>query len=667
MKYKSITAIMVILFLFIETGLLLSEDVKDYRVGLSAGLNIISHESNIPIIWGENECGLYDKGNSLGYQGAVVFTYSLTDFLKADIRLVYRSVPITLTSTTSDFEVYNPQTLNYSALYIEHEFNSKLNYLTFEPAFLIQPYSQLPLHLRLGFDAGNPLFGNSYETTDKIISPKVYTFPDQTQKHTTQSGSLNAAGTSYGAIAGIIYDYKLNEDIYLQGEINYRYPLNSSISGTQLESSWIGINAGIQYAFNFEKELPPKKEPDLIPPVDAEIPEPIIAQDTVIIAEINDDIEILPAQLEMLETIVTQTYPILPYIFFDSLSYDLKQIYRRQAGDGFAESKLPTETLEIYYSMLDIIGSRLRDNVGSEITITGMSDGREGISAEERLVLAGKRASTVADYLTEQWKIDKKRIKIDVRELPEIATSTIYEEGYQENRRVEIISNDYNILKPVVFSKFSEYEAVTEILPVTINTNQPEKYSDIEINIKSGEKLISSAQSDYSVLKLNLKLDENQRDALASLYDGRQTPYLEYKYSLGGIIKSGRTKLAILNRENKFELGRLNLIVFDFDRSDINQQNKNLIKNFIANTIADNSIVTITGSTDRLGERDYNMNLSKSRAESTYNFIKSIKPKANFKSVEGIGDSKLKYDNGLPEGRFYCRTVLIEVITPINK
>jgi outer membrane protein OmpA-like peptidoglycan-associated protein len=106
--------------------------------------------------------------------------------------------------------------------------------------------------------------------------------------------------------------------------------------------------------------------------------------------------------------------------------------------------------------------------------------------------------------------------------------------------------------------------------------------------------------------------------------------------------------------------------VFDFDKFEINDFNKKMINDFVANTIMDNSKVSITGSTDKLGEKDYNMNLSLSRAESTYKVIKKIKPKADFKEVTGIGNTKLLYDNSLPEGRFYCRTVLIEVTTPIN-
>ena len=95
--------------------------------------------------------------------------------------------------------------------------------------------------------------------------------------------------------------------------------------------------------------------------------------------------------------------------------------------------------------------------------------------------------------------------------------------------------------------------------------------------------------------------------------------------------------------------------------------NKEMIKNFVVNSISDSSKVMITGSTDKLGEKDYNLKLSKARAENTYSYIMNLKPKAEFEEIKGIGDSKLLYDNDLPEGRFYCRTVLIEVSTPVKK
>ena len=51
-----------------------------------------------------------------------------------------------------------------------------------------------------------------------------------------------------------------------------------------------------------------------------------------------------------------------------------------------------------------------------------------------------------------------------------------------------------------------------------------------------------------------------------------------------------------------------------------------------------------------------NKRIATARAEAVYNRL-------NMKNAqyEGIGEDQLLYDNGLPEGRFYCRTVRIEV------
>ena len=94
--------------------------------------------------------------------------------------------------------------------------------------------------------------------------------------------------------------------------------------------------------------------------------------------------------------------------------------------------------------------------------------------------------------------------------------------------------------------------------------------------------------------------------------------------------------------------------------------NRKLIIDFVKSSISKNSIVRITGGTDRLGEADYNKKLSVERAKSVRKFLRSIKPDINIVEVQGKGASELKYNNDLPEGRFYCRTVMIEIKTPVK-
>ena len=65
-------------------------------------------------------------------------------------------------------------------------------------------------------------------------------------------------------------------------------------------------------------------------------------------------------------------------------------------------------------------------------------------------------------------------------------------------------------------------------------------------------------------------------------------------------------------------------------------------------------------------EKEYNKRLSTSRAVSVRKYIKRLVPLVKIDEVKGIGASNLQFDNDLPEGRFYCRTVLIEVKTPLE-
>ncbi|MEP7220313.1 MAG: OmpA family protein, partial [Bacteroidota bacterium] len=106
------------------------------------------------------------------------------------------------------------------------------------------------------------------------------------------------------------------------------------------------------------------------------------------------------------------------------------------------------------------------------------------------------------------------------------------------------------------------------------------------------------------------------------------------------------------------QIDRYSLIIFDFDKGDLNETNRKIAQ-FIKARIRPTAAVTIEGSTDRIGEAEYNKRLSEERARSTARALGVAGG-----TVRGIGESGL-YDNDLPEGRFYCRTVSIVVETPV--
>ena len=140
---------------------------------------------------------------------------------------------------------------------------------------------------------------------------------------------------------------------------------------------------------------------------------------------------------------------------------------------------------------------------------------------------------------------------------------------------------------------------------------------------------------------------------------------IEIFYNDNQIEKKG-FDIPVYKEKSSFEVGRLNLIVFDFDKFEISEPNKNMIKQFISSSISENSNTTITGSTDLLGEKIYNKSLSLSRANEVADYIKIMNPKFKISDIIGLGSEQIFFDNNTPEGRFYCRTVLVEVKTPIK-
>jgi outer membrane protein OmpA-like peptidoglycan-associated protein len=86
------------------------------------------------------------------------------------------------------------------------------------------------------------------------------------------------------------------------------------------------------------------------------------------------------------------------------------------------------------------------------------------------------------------------------------------------------------------------------------------------------------------------------------------------------------------------------------------------ITQMIKDSIKTDSKVIVTGYSDIIGNEDYNLKLSERRAKETGKALG-----AENIEIQALGNSKLLYDNSLPEGRFYSRTVEIVIETPVKR
>ncbi len=633
---------------------------KDF-FGLNFAFNQIFNKSSISIIQGSSDCGFFSDGKSFGYRiGIIYYRPILLDNLSISGGLNYDVRPATLIRQNSEFEVLDPIFNKYAPLEREYVFNSSLKYITLDLGFCYKLLLDYPILFRIFFDIGNPLIEKDYNITEQIKSPNGVLFPDGTRLRTISGGKLNTTTTAIGFNVAFQYQFELNNGLLIVPEIGYRRGLNSIISDTQWQMQ--SINLCVQLITDFtEKKGKIKPEPEKIK-IPIEIDEEVLAvnreQTTALIKTI------ITEPLYFTETIVTQSYPLLPYIFYDSASSILPMKYIKGDLDYFSEENLPKSAIDIYYHILDIIGYRLRKNPKAEITIVGVTDGSELPSESERLNLAKQRAMSVKDYLTNYWKISDKQIKISSRNLPRLPTSTQYQEGFEENRRVEIYSNENKILEPLIHKQFNEYELLNSHISSQIEFNDYENLKQfLYVYGSKGELLFERELAAGSFI---LELSYLERQKLIEQANKTDQLRAELKVIKNGMIERAYFSIQFIKKLEEFEIGRLNLIVFDYDKADISDYNRNIITHFLTGSIKPQSSIDIIGSTDRLGASDYNLNLSRTRAENVRDLIKSIIPNAKFKRVEGIGESDI-YNNNSPEGRFYSRTVLIEIKTPIDK
>ena len=126
-------------------------------------------------------------------------------------------------------------------------------------------------------------------------------------------------------------------------------------------------------------------------------------------------------------------------------------------------------------------------------------------------------------------------------------------------------------------------------------------------------------------------------------------------------IRFIRRKELLAQKEGYRVLEKYALILFDFDRSDIKEHNKDIVDRIVARIKEiPNAKVSIVGRTDTIGHEAYNLDLSTKHAKAAYdNILAGGVPAGDFITYQGIGPHFALFDNDLPEGRALNRTVTV--------
>lgn len=368
--------------------------------------------------------------------------------------------------------------------------------------------------------------------------------------------------------------------------------------------------------------------------------------------------------LQIEELVTRETVPLLNYVFFEENDGAIPKRYSlltAEQAQRYRIDALPDGTIERYHHLLNIIALRMQERPAATVTLTGTTDGSESSSVAET------RARSVAGYLEDIWGIDPARIKVTSRGLPEAASTSRSAEGRAENRRVEIHSTDGDLLAPIESSKVEKMlspPSVSFFPSITADAG----LSRWMFEVKQGNRILRDSDG-YTTYPDSIVW--NWRDLQGNLPGEDTLRFTLYaKDAQGSEVRTEPQVIPVqvltLEKKNVEKLpGRtlekISLILFDFDRFDLGERNTSILVQ-AAKRLRTQSTMIIRGYTDAMGEDDYNLGLSERRASAVREQLQREMPAGAIRS-EGVGESILLFDNALPEGRFYCRTVQILIET----
>lgn len=550
--------------------------------------------------------------------------------------------------------------------------DSKFALFTFEPSISYKLFKNLV------FFAGMPtgfLLDNNYHQKEEIIDPADRgVFENGKRIRNDSTGKIpEVSNTQVGFIVGLSYEMPMTKRNFLSltPEISYTYLMTNLVRN--IKWNWHSLNFGISIKYKEPDPLPPPPPPPLAPPLPdypaARTPEETrISVRAVQIDSNNNESDNLYIKVE--DFITYNMRPLLNYIFFDENSLAIPNRYIRldkNETSKFSINKLHNlNSLETYYQALNIIGKRLQDNPKANITITGTNSNFRDEKGNTEL--SEQRANNVANYLINVWNIEENRIKIVARNLPKDASRSDIPEGEEENRRVEITSNENSIFEPVFTID------TTRLLNSTKFKFINEVSSEFEIkrwdlDILQNEQIIKSFQGDglppnEIIWEINSESEDSRMFAGALKYK------LYIKDAFGSVHSTNENIIPIeqitidkkrIEGAADKEFENYSLILFDYGKYTLSSAHKKVI-DFVKNRVTPKSTISIIGYTDKIGEEEINDKISTNRA-------KSVGKMLEIENAEtyGVGKRELLFDNNLPEGRFYCRTVKISIETPIEK
>ncbi len=574
---------------------------------------------------------LDENKTTTGLSIGAILNFPLSDIFTISGRLGYNDMSGVLPgSGTSD---------------IVNNFDASLAYFEIMPS--VQFFNVIPverLYLLGGIELGIPV-------TNKYESGIIAQVPVEQE--------IADANMRMALVIGAGYVFDISRRIFLAPEISYRIPF-SDVSSNDVFQTWsvpqIRLGVSLTFGFGSDKPVPDGKDPYLS-----------VGFDDVRYYDLEGKSNKLK-KIRVEDNQYKELFPLIPYVFFDENSdkprTDNQTMSQGSDAGQYSLESLEADALKINTRTLDIIGSRMKLNTNTSITLTGTNDGKKEPANKS---LSQKRAEFAKNYLVTAHGIEPARINIVSAGLPKKPSSSSVPEGIEENRRVEITSSDGFILQPIVIREEVQslaYPNLIEFIPMVETSDSIVSW---KLEITQADKTLRTLEGTGEVPPLQWIIypNELQKKEMPIEYNLRVRNSAGLSRSESGTIPVDYFSFIRKKEENMPDriISKFSLVLFDFDKADISAEDMKILETEVLPSIKFNSIVKIFGYTDKIGDSDYNKKLAQRRAESVAKLIrekvKDVKPE-----VHGVGYNKGLFENESPVGRHLSRTVQIIVESP---
>ncbi|NQW29559.1 MAG: OmpA family protein [Ignavibacteria bacterium] len=684
-----------------------------YIVGVYGGLGFNLHSASFGQLPGVPSCcDQYKDATSVGPAFGLMGEFPLSKNLRLQTRLGYASLSGTLTRTETignepvldDGPVPTPVRRNIN---VEHSIKASLPMAVFEPtlSYRLLDFFWISAGARVGF-----LLSKEYEQKEVLFNPDGYVFTSGSAIRNVSAGPIpDAKSLQMHGVLGLGYELLTRSNISIIPEVRYYLPFTNIGS---VDWNVQGFQIGLTLRYGIYSPIDPTIKRDTIIKRDTTVVQkPGLRTDIVrlddksyddesrtegdfeyytttitehyiretprpfapivgvkIIAEGSVNGDAAGQQLRIEELDVLENYPLLPQIFFSDNSSSLDSTTQmltdlEQARD-FRSKDLTRNQIDVYRNVLNVIGYRMKSDPKPTITVTGCTNNAD--AEQNNTELAKRRAESVKNYLVDVWGIDPSRVNTTHRLLPTSPANPATLDGKQENSRAEISTSDVALLEPVEF-RDKDLIVKPPKFKIVPNIEEGRDITDYDLTLKqkSVELIKVHEKGQPETVKWNADQDgtrpKNDAPIIANL-----TVHNEIGQSASAtdtlMVDYATVQLMKMSTEGGKMIERYSLIVFDFNSAQLNASNQRVMQR-IKERIQPESKVKILGYADRQGNPEYNRTLARKRCVEAQRVLGLADDRV---TIEPVGNDRLLFDNDLPEGRSYSRTVQIEIETPVR-